>query len=92
MNAADPGHTATDINGQLGDRPPSEAAKISVQLALLPDDGPTGTFVGQDGPRAWRYLPGRSATPWRSDTGDAIGTELNDAISGYFAVSPFVQC
>lgn len=53
VNAADPGHTATDINGRHGDRPPSEAAKIIVQLALLPDDGPTGAFVGHDGPRAW---------------------------------------
>lgn len=53
VNAADPGHTATDINGRLGDRPPSEAAKIIVRLALLADDGPTGVFVGEDGPRAW---------------------------------------
>jgi NAD(P)-dependent dehydrogenase (short-subunit alcohol dehydrogenase family) len=53
VNAADPGHSATDINGRLGDRPPSEAAKIIVQLATLPDDGPTGTFIGEDGPRPW---------------------------------------
>lgn len=53
VNAADPGHTATDINGRVGDRPPSEAANIVVRLALLTDDGPTGTFVGEDGPRAW---------------------------------------
>lgn len=53
VNAADPGHTATDINGRLGDRPASEAAKIIVRLALLANDGPTGVFVGEDGPRAW---------------------------------------
>jgi NAD(P)-dependent dehydrogenase (short-subunit alcohol dehydrogenase family) len=53
VNAADPGHSATDINGHLGDRPPSAAAKIVVRLATLPDDGPSGTFVGEDGPRAW---------------------------------------
>lgn len=53
VNAADPGHSSTDINGRLGDRPPSEAAKIIVHLATLPDDGPTGSFLGEDGPRAW---------------------------------------
>jgi len=53
VNAADPGHAATDINGRHGDRKPSEAAKIIVQLALLPDHGPTGTFVAEDGPRPW---------------------------------------
>jgi NAD(P)-dependent dehydrogenase (short-subunit alcohol dehydrogenase family) len=53
VNAADPGHSATDINGCLGNRPPSEAAKVIVQLATLPADGPTGSFVGEDGPRAW---------------------------------------
>lgn len=53
VNAADPGHTATDINGQLGNRRPSEAAKIIVRLALLADDEPTGTFLAEDGARAW---------------------------------------
>lgn len=53
VNAADPGHSATDINGQLGNRPPSEAAKVIVRLALLPEEGPTGAFIGEDGPRAW---------------------------------------
>lgn len=53
VNAADPGHAATDINGQLGDRRAAEAAKIIVRLALLPEDGPSGAFIGEDGPRAW---------------------------------------
>jgi NAD(P)-dependent dehydrogenase (short-subunit alcohol dehydrogenase family) len=53
VNSADPGHCATDINGRLGDRPPSEAARIIVQLATLPESGPTGAFIGEDGPRAW---------------------------------------
>lgn len=53
VNAADPGHAATDINGHLGDRRASEAAKIIVRLALLADDGPTGTFVAENGARAW---------------------------------------
>jgi NAD(P)-dependent dehydrogenase (short-subunit alcohol dehydrogenase family) len=53
VNSADPGHCATDINGRLGDRPPSDAARVIVQLATLPGSGPTGAFIGEDGPRAW---------------------------------------
>jgi NAD(P)-dependent dehydrogenase (short-subunit alcohol dehydrogenase family) len=53
VNSADPGHCATDINGRLGDRHPSEAAKLIVQLATLPEDGPSGAFIGEDGFRPW---------------------------------------
>jgi NAD(P)-dependent dehydrogenase (short-subunit alcohol dehydrogenase family) len=53
VNSADPGHCATDINGRLGDRPPSEAARIIVQLATLSETGPTGAFIGENGPRPW---------------------------------------
>jgi NAD(P)-dependent dehydrogenase (short-subunit alcohol dehydrogenase family) len=53
VNSADPGHCATDINGRLGDRLPSEAAKLIVQLATLPEDGPSGAFIGEDGFRPW---------------------------------------
>jgi NAD(P)-dependent dehydrogenase (short-subunit alcohol dehydrogenase family) len=53
INAADPGHSATDINGHMGDRPPSEAARLPVRLALLPDDGPTGAFISNDGEVPW---------------------------------------
>ena len=53
VNAADPGHCATDINGHLGDRSPAEAARVVVRLATLPDDGPTGKFIGASGVQAW---------------------------------------
>lgn len=53
INAVDPGHSATDINGHMGDRPPSEAARLPVRLALLPDDGPTGAFISNDGEVPW---------------------------------------
>jgi NAD(P)-dependent dehydrogenase (short-subunit alcohol dehydrogenase family) len=53
VNSADPGHCATDINGRLGDRLPSEAARVIVQLATLAESGPTGAFIGEDGPRPW---------------------------------------
>jgi NAD(P)-dependent dehydrogenase (short-subunit alcohol dehydrogenase family) len=53
INAVDPGHSATDINGHMGERPPSEAARLPVRLALLPDDGPTGAFISNDGEVPW---------------------------------------
>jgi NAD(P)-dependent dehydrogenase (short-subunit alcohol dehydrogenase family) len=54
VNAANPGYTATDLNGHTGFRSAAEAAEVSVHLATLPADGPTGTFWGHlwtaDGP------------------------------------------
>lgn len=51
VNALAPGLRATDLNAFAaasgGD--PSEAAAGAVQLALLPDDGPTGGFFSWDG-------------------------------------------
>jgi len=63
VNAANPGYTATDLNGHTGFRSVTEAAQVSVHLATLPTDGPTGTFWGHlwtaDGP------PGAYGTlPW----------------------------
>jgi NAD(P)-dependent dehydrogenase (short-subunit alcohol dehydrogenase family) len=53
INVVDPGHSATDINGRMGDRPPSEAARLPVRLALLPEHGPTGAFISNDGEVPW---------------------------------------
>lgn len=53
VNSVDPGHCATDINGRTGDRHPAEAAKIVVGAATLPDDGPSGSFIAENGHRAW---------------------------------------
>jgi NAD(P)-dependent dehydrogenase (short-subunit alcohol dehydrogenase family) len=46
VNAANPGYCATDLNANTGFRAASEGAEVSVHLATLPDDGPTGTFWG----------------------------------------------
>ena len=46
VNAANPGYTATDFNGQRGFRSPAEGAEPSVYLATLPDDGPSGILWG----------------------------------------------
>jgi NAD(P)-dependent dehydrogenase (short-subunit alcohol dehydrogenase family) len=46
VNAANPGYCATDLNGNSGFRSAAEGASVSVHLAMLPDDGPTGTLWG----------------------------------------------
>jgi NAD(P)-dependent dehydrogenase (short-subunit alcohol dehydrogenase family) len=53
VNAVTPGYTATDFNGGKGFRTASQAAEVCVSLALLPDDGPTGTFIDENGTVPW---------------------------------------
>jgi NAD(P)-dependent dehydrogenase (short-subunit alcohol dehydrogenase family) len=60
VNAANPGYCATDLNGRRGFRSPEQGAEVSVHLATLPEDGPTGTL--------WGHL-------WRADGGESQDTE-----------------
>ncbi len=53
INAADPGATATDLNGHMGAQTVTEGSDSIVYLATLPADGPTGTFVGRHGTIPW---------------------------------------
>ena len=53
VNSADPGFTATDLNGHRGTRTVEQAASIIVRLATLPASGPTGGFFDESGPVAW---------------------------------------
>nr|WP_042187030.1 SDR family oxidoreductase [Kibdelosporangium sp. MJ126-NF4]CEL17758.1 short-chain dehydrogenase/reductase SDR [Kibdelosporangium sp. MJ126-NF4]CTQ91018.1 short-chain dehydrogenase/reductase SDR [Kibdelosporangium sp. MJ126-NF4] len=53
VNAADPGYCATDLNGHRGYRTAAQGAAISVKLATLDDDGPTGGFFNDEGKVAW---------------------------------------
>jgi NAD(P)-dependent dehydrogenase (short-subunit alcohol dehydrogenase family) len=61
VNAANPGYCATDLNGRSGFRAPEQGAEVSVHLATLPADGPTGTFWGHlwtaDGDGGYGALP-----------------------------------
>jgi NAD(P)-dependent dehydrogenase (short-subunit alcohol dehydrogenase family) len=54
VNAANPGYTKTDLNGNSGFRSVTEGAEASVYLATLPADGPSGILWGHlwtaDGP------------------------------------------
>jgi NAD(P)-dependent dehydrogenase (short-subunit alcohol dehydrogenase family) len=53
VNSADPGYTATDLNQHRGTQTVPEAAAEIIRLALLPDDGPTGTFSNTQGVVPW---------------------------------------
>lgn len=53
VNAADPGFTATDLNGHRGHQTVQEGAVSAVRLALLADDGPTGGFFDANGVVLW---------------------------------------
>ncbi|MGH3715400.1 MAG: SDR family oxidoreductase [Micromonosporaceae bacterium] len=48
INAANPGYCATDLNGNQGPRTAEQGAEITVELATLPPDGPSGILWGQN--------------------------------------------
>lgn len=53
INSACPGFVATDLNGFRGTRTPEQGAQVALQLATLPDDGPTGGYFSDTGPIPW---------------------------------------
>jgi NAD(P)-dependent dehydrogenase (short-subunit alcohol dehydrogenase family) len=53
VNSADPGFTATDLNGHRGYQTVEQGAAEAIRLALLPADGPTGGFFSRHGPNPW---------------------------------------
>ena len=60
VNAANPGYTATDLNGNSGFRSAAEGAEVSVSLATLDASGPTGTLWGY----TWSPQGAYRALPW----------------------------
>ncbi|MFB9660682.1 SDR family oxidoreductase [Glycomyces mayteni] len=59
VNAMTPGYTKTDLNHNQGWRDPALSAKVAIDLALLPEDGPNGGFF-QEG---LEYHEG-TTVPW----------------------------
>lgn len=61
VNAANPGYCATDLNASSGFRTPEQGAEITVHLATVDDDGPTGVLWGHrwgvDGTDSVAVLP-----------------------------------
>ena len=53
INAVEPGYTATDLNGNMGTQTVEEGAEIIVRMAQVGPDGPTGGYVGAEGPLPW---------------------------------------
>jgi NAD(P)-dependent dehydrogenase (short-subunit alcohol dehydrogenase family) len=53
VNSADPGYTATDLNGHRGTQTVEEAVVEPLRLALIDDNGPTGAFFDKHGARPW---------------------------------------
>jgi NAD(P)-dependent dehydrogenase (short-subunit alcohol dehydrogenase family) len=53
INAGCPGFTATDLNGFRGFRTAEQGAAIAIQLATLPDGGPSGGFFEDAGVVPW---------------------------------------
>jgi NAD(P)-dependent dehydrogenase (short-subunit alcohol dehydrogenase family) len=53
VNSADPGFTATDLNGHRGHQTIPQGAAAAIRLALLPDAGPTGSFFSAGGQEPW---------------------------------------
>jgi len=53
VNAADPGYTATDFNGNSGHQTVTEGTDAIVELATIGTDGPTGQFRDRSGVVAW---------------------------------------
>ena len=53
INLGCPGYVATDLNDHQGFRTPEQGAAIFLELATLPDDGPSGTFRDETGVQPW---------------------------------------
>jgi carbonyl reductase 1 len=53
VNSCCPGYCDTDMTSHSGPRPAEEGARTPVALALLPDDGPTGSFWENQQPSKW---------------------------------------
>jgi NAD(P)-dependent dehydrogenase (short-subunit alcohol dehydrogenase family) len=53
VNAVDPGPVFTRMNPRETLPPVERGARIVVEFATVGDDGPTGAFLTEDGPRPW---------------------------------------
>ncbi|RKN45589.1 SDR family NAD(P)-dependent oxidoreductase [Streptomyces hoynatensis] len=53
VNVADPGYTATDLNGHTGPQTVTEGTDAIVALATEPPGAGSGRFVGRTGEIAW---------------------------------------
>ena len=53
INAVEPGHTKTDLNGNTGRQTVRQGAEIIARMAQVGPDGPTGGYVDVAGALPW---------------------------------------
>ena len=53
VNAVCPGLVKSQVSRFMGTRGPSEGARIVIDLATIDEDGPTGGFFNENGPKPW---------------------------------------
>lgn len=53
VNSANPGFTATDLNGHRGYQTTEQGAAVPVRLATIGQDGPTGANLDENGTVPW---------------------------------------
>ena len=53
VNAVCPGYVATDLNGHSGPRTPEQGARIAIEMAIIPEDGPNGGYFNEEGRIPW---------------------------------------
>jgi NAD(P)-dependent dehydrogenase (short-subunit alcohol dehydrogenase family) len=53
VNAVEPGHVRTDLNGNSGSLTPEEGAATAIRMALIGAEGPTAGFFGSHGRQPW---------------------------------------
>lgn len=53
VNAVCPGYVATDLNNFSGTRTVEQGARSAVRMALIDDNGPTGSFTDEEGTVPW---------------------------------------
>ncbi len=53
VNSADPGYTATDLNGNSGYKTVEQGASVITDLATLDEDGATGSYFDDQGVLPW---------------------------------------
>lgn len=63
VNAVSPGYVATDLTNYDGEVSPERGARVPVEVATLPDDGPTGQFFS-DHDTTGLSLSDNGTIPW----------------------------
>ena len=53
VNATNPGWCATDLSGNTGPRTAEQGAQVTINLATMNDDGPSGSFFNDSGRIFW---------------------------------------